>query len=96
MVPRTPAQPGDAGAKGAGVSTPLIRWLGSTDPVDETGVATFHAGGRSLDVPLPSFAAAHALAALIEHGQRAAAAQARRAAISYMRGAAQQLENDLA
>jgi len=76
------------------VTAPLTRWRGSTDPADLSGVATFYAGGRSLDVPLPSFAAARDLAALIEAGQQAAAAQARRAAVNYLRGAAQQLEND--
>lgn len=74
----------------------LIRWRGSIDPADQTGTATFYAAGRSVDLHMPSFATDRELASLFEDGQKAAATQARRAAVAYLRGAATQLENDVA
>lgn len=71
----------------------LTRWLGSTEPNDESGLATFSAAGRVLVIRLQSFADAQAMDAVIGDAEKLAAERARHTCARYLRGAAANMES---
>lgn len=73
--------------------TSLTRWVGSTDPADLTGTATYTVGGAIAAIRLDDFRTAQLIARLIDTARMHGAAEARRAAADFMRGAANNLES---
>jgi hypothetical protein len=70
----------------------LVRWLASTNPADNTGEATFSAGGCTVYVRLQAFEEAQALGNLIQAAQDAGRRGAAASAACYLRGLANELE----
>ena len=73
--------------------TSMTRWIGSTDPADLTGTATYTVGVTIAAIELDSFTTARLIERLIDTARLQGAAEARRAAAEFMRGAAANLEN---
>lgn len=72
--------------------TSMTRWVGSTDPADLTGTATFTVGGTIAAIRLEDCQTAHLIDRLIDTAYRQGADSARKAAANFMRGAADNLE----
>jgi hypothetical protein len=72
--------------------TSMTRWTGSTDPEDASGTATYAVGATIAAIRLDDFQTAQLIERLIDTARMQGAAQARRAAAEFMRGAAANLE----
>lgn len=70
----------------------MTRWTGSTDPADHTGTATYTVGATIAAIRLDDFRTAQLIERLIDTARLQGAAEARRAAAEFMRGAANNLE----
>ena len=68
-------------------TTSLARWIGSLEPDDQTGSATFQAGNRSVSVYLMSFAEAMELASLIDFARSEGQRTAHTALVQMLQGA---------
>lgn len=66
----------------------------SADPADRSGIATFSHGGAQVAVPLPSFEHARQLEGWANALVRQARADARAAAVQYLRGVAERMEGE--
>ena len=73
--------------------TSMTRWIGSIDPADPTGTATYCVGGTIAAICLDDFKTAQLIERLIDTARQQGAAEARRAAAEFMRGAAANLES---
>lgn len=73
--------------------TSLYRWLGSENPENHAGHATFKAGHQSVTVSLASFEDARAIANLIDHATKTSRDTALASFSGFVRGALNQLEN---
>lgn len=73
--------------------TSMTRWIGSTDPADTTGTATYTVGETIAAIRLDDFKTAQLIERLIDTARLQGAAEARRAAAAFLRGAANNLEN---
>jgi len=71
----------------------MTRWTGSTDPADPAGTATYTVGGTIAAIELDNFTTARLIERLIDSARMQGAAEARRAAAEFMRGAAANLES---
>lgn len=69
----------------------LTRWKGATDPANLAGTATFTAGDQSVSVGMCSFEDARALDKLMV----AAASLAKQSQVTYLRGALNNLAEEL-
>lgn len=73
--------------------TAMTRWVGSTDPADTSGTATYAVGDTIAAIRLDDFCTAQLIERLIDTARLHGAAEARRAAADFMRGAAANLES---
>lgn len=73
--------------------TSMTRWVGSADPADLTGTATFTVGAAIAAIRLGDFQTAQLIERLIDTARLQGAAEARKAAAEFMRGAAANLES---
>lgn len=74
--------------------TSMTRWIGSTDPANPAGVATYTYCGRSIELPMPSFSRAREVEQFIGHVVGNARRQQREAFAAQIRGAINTVEND--
>ena len=73
--------------------TSMTRWVGSADPANLAGTATYTVGAAVAAIELDSFTTARLIERLIDTARLQGAAEARRAAAEFMRGAAANLES---
>lgn len=66
----------------------------SSDPKDQSGIATYKRGNRTVNVPIASFIHAQQLADFIDGAMADAARDAKRSAGAAIRGLVNTLEND--